>query len=140
MLLWLAGTDRSSTQDGRSSRERTLRGRCTRFRATPDVVDKAARFVAYNNDTKTYGEVSEPRTRQISVNNGKTSAVESLIVVKKAKAEPEKCAARQYELRTVAFSGNGMSTMLLISRRYDGTYKMPDADVNAIIKSLRPLK
>lgn len=54
--------------------------------AAPDVVYKAARFVAYNNDTKTYGEVSEPRTRQISVNNGKTSAVESLIVVKKAKA------------------------------------------------------
>ncbi|MBC9956386.1 hypothetical protein [Yimella sp. cx-51] len=108
--------------------------------AAPDVVYKAARLIAYNKDTKKYAKTSETRTRQITVNGGMTTAVESLLVVDNGKVDATKCAAKKYEVRTVAFTGNGVSTMLLISRQQDGTSRIPDSDVEAILKSLRPKK
>lgn len=108
--------------------------------AAPDVVSKAARLIAYNKDTKKYAPISQTRTRQITVNNGSTTAVESLLVVDNGKVDAKSCDAKKYEMRTVAFTGNKVSTMLLIFRQQDGTSKMPDSEVDGIIKSLRPKK
>lgn len=110
--------------------------------AAPAVADAAAKLITYNKNTKKYANASTPRTRQVMVNGGKTPAVETLINVDTGLPNDSRCEGKKYELRTVAFSGTGVSTMLFVVRNMDATgdNKMPDADITAIINSLRPQK
>ncbi len=106
----------------------------------PDVVERTSKLIRYNKTTKQYAKASSIRTRQITVNGGKTPAIESLMTFENGDVDAKKCEGKNYEARTIAFSGNGVSTMLLIYRNMDHAEKMPDQDVLDIINSLRPMK
>ena len=106
----------------------------------PDVVERTSKLIRYNKTTKQYAKASSIRTRQITVNGGKTPAIESLMTFENGDVDAKKCEGKNYEARTIAFSGNGVSTMLLIYRNMDHAQKMPDQDVLDIINSLRPMK
>lgn len=106
----------------------------------PDVVERTSKLIRYNKTTKTYAKASAIRTRQITVNGGKTPAIESLMTFENGNVDTKQCDGKNYEARTIAFSGNGVSTMLLIYRNMDAKEKMPDQDILDIINSLRPMK
>ncbi len=106
----------------------------------PDVVNRASKLVRYNKKTKQYAKASAIRTRQITVNGGKTPAIESLMTFENGEVDTKECDGKNYEARTIAFTGNGVSTMLLIFRNLDYKDKMSDQDILDIIASLRPMK
>lgn len=108
--------------------------------AAPAVLDVVAKLITYNKDSKTYAKKGEVQTRQIKVNGGTIDAIESKATMENGLPEQKRCSGKNYEARTVAFSGKQVSVMLLIFRNLDATDKMPDQDIDGIINSLRPKK
>lgn len=108
--------------------------------AAPSVIENVAKLITYDKKTKKYLKYSPARTRQITVNGGKTPAIESLMTMDVANPEAKRCEGKKAEARVVAFSGSGVSVMLLISRDMDTKKKMSDQDILDIINSLRPKK
>lgn len=79
------------------------------------------------------------RRTQIKVNGGKTPAVQSLTTLPGPDHKKDKCASPRLELRVIAFQGTSSTPVVIMLRDLGVPDQMPNATMNQIISTIRPV-